>query len=43
MEEFRKEGIKFAVPTTITYLAQEDQQSLHFTPFKDSSFSERSD
>ncbi len=43
MEEFRKEGIKFAVPTTTTYLAQEDQQSLHFTPFKDSSFSERSD
>ena len=39
MEEFRKEGIKFAVPTTTTYLAQEDEQSLHFTPVKDSSFS----
>jgi len=35
MEEFRKEGIKFAVPTTTTYLAQEDEQPLHFTSFKD--------
>ena len=35
MREFRKEGIKLAVPTTTTYLAQEDEQSLHFTPFKD--------
>jgi hypothetical protein len=34
MEEFRKEGIKFAVPTTTTYLAQEDEQLLHFTPFE---------
>ncbi len=40
MQEFRKEGIKFAVPTTTTYLAQEDEQSLHFTPFEDSSSSE---
>jgi len=39
MEEFRKEGIKFAVPTTTTYLAQEDEQPLHFTPLEDSSFS----
>ena len=36
MEEFRKEGIKFAVPTTTTYLAQEDEQLLNFTPLKDS-------
>jgi MscS family membrane protein len=43
MQEFRKEGIKFAVPTTTTYLAQEDEQPLHFTPFKDSSFSDGSD
>jgi MscS family membrane protein len=42
MQEFRKEGIKFAVPSTTTYLAQENEQSLHFTPFEDSSFSERS-
>lgn len=40
MQEFRKEGIKFAYPTTTTYLAQEDDQPLHFTPFKDSSSSE---
>ena len=40
MEEFRKEGIKFAVPTTTTYLAQEDEQPLRFTPFEDSSFSD---
>ena len=43
MQEFRKEGIKFAFPTTTTYLAQEDEQPLHFTPFKDSSFSDGSD
>lgn len=43
MQEFRKEGIKFAVPTTTTYLAQEDEQLLHFTPFKDSSFSDGGD
>ena len=43
MQEFRKEGIKFAVPTTTTYLAQEDDQPLHFTPFKDSWFSDKSD
>ena len=40
MQEFRKEGIKLAVPTTATYLVQEDEQSLHFTPFKDSPFSD---
>jgi len=40
MQEFTKEGIKFAVPTMTTYLPQEDEQSLHFTPFKDSSFSD---
>jgi MscS family membrane protein len=40
MQEFGKEGIKFAYPTTTTYLAQEDDQPLHFTPFKDSSSSE---
>jgi MscS family membrane protein len=34
MQEFKKEGIKFAVPTTTTYLAQEDEQLLHFTPFE---------
>jgi len=43
MQEFRKEGIKIAVPTTTTYLAQEDEQPLHFTPFKDSPFSDESD
>jgi MscS family membrane protein len=43
MQEFRKEGIKFAFPTTTTYLAQEDEQPLHFTPFKDSSSSDGSD
>ena len=39
MQEFGKEGIKFAFPTTTTYLAQEEEQPLHFTPFKDSSAS----
>ena len=43
MQEFIKEGIKFAYPTTTTYLAQEDEQPLHFTSFKDSSFSDGSD
>ena len=43
MQEFRKEGIKFAYPTTTTYLAQEDDHPLHFTPFKDSSSSDGSD
>jgi len=43
MREFRKEGIKLAVPTSTTYLAQEDEQSLHFTPFKDSSLSDGGD
>jgi MscS family membrane protein len=43
MQEFRKEGIKFAFPTTTTYLAQEDEQPLHFTPFKESSFSDGGD
>ena len=37
MQEFRKEGIKFAYPTTTTYLAQEKGQQLHFTAFKESS------
>jgi MscS family membrane protein len=40
MQEFGKEGIKFAYPTTTTYLAQEDEQSLQFTPFQDSSSSD---
>ena len=39
IREFRKEGIKFAFPTTTTYLAQEDEQALHFTPIKDASSS----
>jgi MscS family membrane protein len=43
MQEFRKEGIKFAYPTTTTYLAQEEEQPLHFTPFKDSLSSEGGD
>ena len=43
MQEFRKEGIKFAYPTTTTYLAQEDEQPLQFTPFRDSSSSDGSD
>jgi hypothetical protein len=43
MQEFRKEGIKFAYPTTTTYLAQEDEQPLHITPFKDSSSSDGSE
>ena len=43
MQEFGKEGIKFAFPTTTTYLAQEEEQPLHFTPFKDSSSSEGGD
>jgi MscS family membrane protein len=42
MQEFRKEGIKFAYPTTTTYLAQENDQPLHFTAFKESS-SDKSD
>lgn len=40
MEEFKNEGIKFAFPTLTTYLAQEENQPLHFTPFKGSSFSD---
>jgi len=36
MEEFEQEGIKFAYPSTTTYLAQEDNQPLYFTPAKDS-------
>jgi len=32
LREFEKEGIKFAYPTTTTYLAQEGEQSLHFIP-----------
>ncbi|MFC1581118.1 mechanosensitive ion channel family protein [Thermodesulfobacteriota bacterium] len=43
MQEFGKEGIKFAYPTTTTYLAQEDEQPLHFVPFRDASSSEGSD
>ncbi len=43
MQEFRKEGIKFAYPTTTTYLALEDDQPLHFTPFKDSAFPDGGD
>ena len=43
MQEFRKEGIKFAYPTTTTYLAQEEEQPLHFTPLKDSSSSDGGD
>jgi MscS family membrane protein len=39
MEEFEKEGIKLAYPSTTTYLAQEDNQPLYFTPFKESSSS----
>jgi MscS family membrane protein len=37
MREFEKEGIKFAFPTTTTYLVQEDGRPLYFTPVKDSS------
>jgi len=36
MREFEKEGIKFAYPTTTTYLVQEDGRPLYFTPVKDS-------
>jgi len=36
MREFEKEGIKFAFPTTTTYLVQEDGRPLYFTPVKDS-------
>jgi MscS family membrane protein len=36
MNEFTKEGIKFAYPTTTTYLAQEDEHPLYFCPAKDS-------
>jgi MscS family membrane protein len=43
MQEFRKEGIKFAYPTTTTYLAQEKDQPLHFTDFKDSPSSDGND
>jgi MscS family membrane protein len=43
MQEFGKEGIKFAFPTTTTYLAQEGEQPLHITPFKDSSSSDGRD
>jgi MscS family membrane protein len=43
MQEFRKEGIKFAYPTTTTYLAQDNDQVLHFTAFKDSPSSDGSD
>jgi MscS family membrane protein len=31
MQEFEKEGIKFAFPTTTTYLTQEDGDPLHIT------------
>jgi MscS family membrane protein len=30
MQEFEKEGINFAFPTTRTYLTQDDGQSLYF-------------
>jgi MscS family membrane protein len=43
MDEFEKEGIKFAYPSTTTYLAQEDNRPLYFTPFKESSSSNGSD
>jgi small-conductance mechanosensitive channel len=43
MNEFTNEGIKFAYPTTTTYLAQEDEQSLHFSALKDSPSSNESD
>jgi MscS family membrane protein len=39
MHEFNKEGIKFAYPTTTTYLTQEDDQPLQFTPIKEVSSS----
>jgi len=35
MREFRKEGIKFALPTTTTYLAQDDGQPLQVNLSKD--------
>jgi MscS family membrane protein len=31
MQAFEKEGIKFAFPTTTTYLTQEDGEPLHIT------------
>jgi len=31
MQAFEKEGIKFAFPTTTTYLTQEDGETLHIT------------
>jgi MscS family membrane protein len=37
MLEFNKEGIKFSLPTTTTYLAQGDDQQLSFTVSEDSS------
>ena len=36
VREFAKEGIKFAYPTTTTYLTQKDENPLYFTPIKDS-------
>jgi MscS family membrane protein len=43
MREFRKEGIKFAYPTTTTYLAQEAEETLQFTSIKDTLASDGSD
>ena len=36
MQEFEKEGIKFAFPTMTTYLTQENKQPLHLTVSGDS-------
>jgi MscS family membrane protein len=43
MQEFKKEGIQFAFPTTTTYLAQDDGQPLNISTANDSVLAERSE